>query len=148
MSDPTITRNDDGTVTIRWPDPPRRTYEVAHEALQLMVDDYNAEVVERERLRDGIRDFIQTEVFEVDELRTAKWDDDFVTLALLVDDRERRCECGHTLQPEGPGGPYRCVAGCTYQADRDRRQVDAGPDRGNPMGGYRTLDGSEGGEDV
>ena len=31
------------------------------------------------------------------------------------------CECGHALQPEGPGGPYRCVMGCQYQVDRDNR---------------------------
>jgi len=33
------------------------------------------------------------------------------------------CECGHALQPEGPGGPYRCVMGCQYQVDRDNRTV-------------------------
>ena len=46
MGDPTITRHDDGTLTVGWPDPPLRTYEVAHEALRFLVDDYN-EVVER-----------------------------------------------------------------------------------------------------
>ena len=46
MGDPTITRHDDGTLTVGWPDPPLRTYEVAHEALRFPLDDYN-DVVER-----------------------------------------------------------------------------------------------------
>ena len=63
MGDPTITRHDDGTLTVGWPDPPLRTYEVAHEALRFLVDDYNEVVaeanrlrVQRDRLADGIRE--------------------------------------------------------------------------------------------
>lgn len=52
MDEPTLTRHDDGTLTVAWPDPPRRTYEVAHEALQSLVDDYNEVVLELRRHRD------------------------------------------------------------------------------------------------
>ena len=47
--EPTITRNEDGTLWVSWPDPPRPTYEIAHEALQFLVDDYNEVVAEVER---------------------------------------------------------------------------------------------------
>ena len=89
MGDPTITRHDDGTLTVGWPDPPLRTYEVAHEALRFLVDDYNEVVsevnrlrVQRDRLAHGIR-------------RMAA----------------RRCLChGHSKSP-GHGGPCCGVAG-------------------------------------
>lgn len=39
--EPVITRNEDGTVSIEFPDPPRRTYEVAHEVLVEVVEAIN-----------------------------------------------------------------------------------------------------------
>jgi hypothetical protein len=46
LDSPTITRADDGTFSVRWPDPPRSTYECAHEVVQMFVDGHNALVDE------------------------------------------------------------------------------------------------------
>lgn len=37
VTDPTVTRNADGSLTVEWPDPPRDSYLVSHEALAEMI---------------------------------------------------------------------------------------------------------------
>ena len=41
MNGPTLTRHNDGSITAEWPDPPRPSYEVAHEVLVEYVDQLN-----------------------------------------------------------------------------------------------------------
>ena len=133
-------------------DAARRAHRVAVRALSQALG-------ERDRLADGIREIandlanIAAEAHEDPdgEDDPAVWARHFIAstrhrdlLALLdVAGDDHLCECGHTLQAVGPGGPYRCVMGCKYQAARDR-QVKAGDDPPVP---YRALEGSEGGED-
>ena len=50
VSDPTFTRQPDGTVTVEWPDPPRRSYEVTHELLIEWMETFNALVRARAAL--------------------------------------------------------------------------------------------------
>ena len=41
VTKPTLTRHADGSITAEWPDPPRPTYEVAHEVLVEYVEQLN-----------------------------------------------------------------------------------------------------------
>ena len=52
VTDPTLTRHADGRVTVEWPDPPRRSYEVAHEVIQGWVDTINARRARDEAIID------------------------------------------------------------------------------------------------
>ena len=41
VTEPIVTRHDDGRLTVEWPDPPRPSYEVSHEVIQMFVDAFN-----------------------------------------------------------------------------------------------------------
>ena len=112
----------------------------------LCIGENEALAAERDRLVDGIRGHSEEWAFvtEGDVVSGAGMESNDRLWSLLdVAGDDHLCECGHTLQAVGPGGPYRCVMGCKYQAARDRT-VEAGDDPPVP---YRALEGSEGGED-
>ena len=113
-------------------------------------DGQKNERAERDRLADGIREHRDHDfaadptVSKAATFREMRKVNERLWALLDVAGDDHLCECGHTLQAVGPGGPYRCVMGCKYQAARDR-QVKAGDDPPVP---YRALEGSEGGEDA
>lgn len=55
-TEPTIVRDSDGMLTIVWPDPSRVSAVVAREVLEGFVDDHNALVRIRERVRRVFRE--------------------------------------------------------------------------------------------
>ena len=127
MGDPTITRNDDGTLTVGWPDPPRRTYEVAHEALQFLVDDYNEVVCEVARL-------------------TAQGLDDAAILWRKV----RAAEADRDRLADGIRGHHHDIwhgDAATQEAADERLHALLDVAGDDPPVPYRALEGSEGGED-
>lgn len=119
MSDPTITRNDDGTLSISWPDPPRPTYEVAHEALQFMVDDYN-EVIERVATwRGEAARFAAERDWARERLATLE--------GMVARTASRRCLCGSPHVNHG--GPCCGVAGGLCVTCEARALLDASHDQ-------------------
>lgn len=60
VSDPTFTRHEPyGTITVEWPDPPRRSYEVAHAVLAQYVETLNR-IAEVRRYCNG-EDFVRAD---------------------------------------------------------------------------------------
>ena len=135
MSSPTITRNEDGSLTPSYPDPPRDSYEVAHVVLQVMIDDYNDVIAERDVARAELAAARLGHRAAVRALSQALGERDRLADGIRRM-AARRCLCHGHLKSPGHGGPCCGVAGGRCVTCDARSLLDvAGDDSEERCGG-------------